>query len=57
MNDYMDTAGRAKARHYQKLASELKKLSDGIDETRILFIKLEGDLLSMRTIAGLHAAQ
>ncbi|KAF8517989.1 hypothetical protein BU17DRAFT_91414 [Hysterangium stoloniferum] len=58
MNDhYLDTAGRVKTRHYQKLASELKKLSEGIGETRTLFAKLEGDLSSMRTLAGLHAAQ
>ncbi|KAF8582733.1 hypothetical protein K439DRAFT_127316 [Ramaria rubella] len=55
--DHLDTAGRAKTRHYQKLASELKKFSDGVNETRSLFTKLEGDLLAMRTLAGLHAAQ
>jgi hypothetical protein len=57
MNDHFDTAGRAKTRHYQKLASELKKLSEGMGETRSLLTKLENDLGSMRTLAGLHAAQ
>ncbi|KAF8492492.1 hypothetical protein JB92DRAFT_3147452 [Gautieria morchelliformis] len=55
--DHLDTAGRAKTRHYQKLASELKKFSENVGETRNLFTKLEADLLSMRTLAGLHAAQ
>ena len=55
--DHLDTAGRAKTRHYQKLASELKKFSESVGDTRTLFTKLEGDLLSMRTLAGLHAAQ
>jgi len=55
--DHHDTAGRAKTRHYQKLASEMKRFADGVTETRTLFAKLEGDLESMRTLAGLHAAQ
>jgi len=55
--DHYDTAGRAKTRHYQKLASEMKKFAEGVAETKSLFSKLEGDLHAMRTLAGLHAAQ
>lgn len=55
--DNFATAGRAKARHYQKLASEMKKLAEGCDETRTLFERLQYDLQAMNTLAGLHGAQ
>lgn len=55
--DNFATAGRAKTRHYQKLASELKKLSESLQETRTLFDRLEYDLQAMSTLAGLHGAQ
>ncbi|KIJ55352.1 hypothetical protein M422DRAFT_23950 [Sphaerobolus stellatus SS14] len=55
--DHYDTAGRAKTRHYQKLASEMKKFAEGVAETSALFAKLDDDLKAMRTLAGLHAAQ
>lgn len=55
--DNFATAGRAKARHYQKLASEMRKMAENCDETRTLFERLQYDLQAMNTLVGLHAAQ
>ncbi|KZS94393.1 hypothetical protein SISNIDRAFT_484617 [Sistotremastrum niveocremeum HHB9708] len=51
------SATQAKDRQYALLAKRLNALSSAVNQSSELFADLSADLESMRTLAGLHAAQ